>query len=122
MSNEQNNQVKLRVLQDSMRDLLGFVRMENAVLMDQGHLSLRGLYLQKMIVLKDLEEQAELLAQEQSDDNVVACLTLLQHVQKELKLNTVHHIEALKTKPSESHSDDQLTHDFDLHEWSGGQA
>lgn len=122
MSNVQNNQVKLHFLQDSMRDLLGFVRMENAVLMDQGHLSLRGLYLQKMIVLKDLEEQAELLAQEQADDNVVACLALLQHVQKELKMNTVHHIEALKNSASGVRHEDQPTHEFDLHEWSGGQA
>lgn len=122
MDTQINKQSKLHSLQDNMRDLLGFVRMENAVLMDQGHLSLRGLYLQKMIVLKDLEDQAELLAQEPSDNEVAQCLLLLQHVQKELKMNTVHHLDALKKDPLNVHQDDAGLHDLTCHEWSGGQA
>ena len=89
-----------RKLQSEMRDLLGFIRMENAVLMDQGQLTLRGLYLQKMMMLKDLEDQAELLADENSETDVVDCLRLLKQVHKELKINTVHHVEALKVKSS----------------------
>jgi len=92
-------------LQNEMRDLLGFIRMENAVLMDQGHLTLRGLYLQKMMMLKDLEDQAEALVDDNgSEGDILLCLQLLKQVHKELKVNTVHHIEALKTKSLETTS------------------
>ncbi len=94
MKHETQNRVES--LQRSTRDLLGFVRVENAVLMDQGHLTLRGLYLQKMILLKDLEERAEALSQEKSDEDIAECLLLLRQVQRELKINAVHHLEALK--------------------------
>ena len=103
---KQQDQNRIVSLQNNMRDLLGFVRMENAVLMDQGRLTLRGLYLQKMILLKDLEEQAEDLAHERSDIDIAECLILLSQVQKELKVNTVHHLEALKNKSAHLRDDD----------------
>ncbi|MGB1077292.1 MAG: hypothetical protein ACPG05_03215 [Bdellovibrionales bacterium] len=103
MNNDQNN---IEALQNNMRDLLGFVRMENAVLMDQGYLSLRGLYLQKMVMLKDLEEQAEDLAQENSDKDIAECIRLLSKVQKELKVNAFQHLEAIKSNASNASSDE----------------
>ncbi len=102
-------------LQSHIRDLLGFIRMENTVLMDQGQLTLRGLYLQKMIMLRDLEERAESLSQEKSDSDVAHCLILLRQVQRELKVNTAHHLDALKTR-SVSYSDHKIEQFNDLYE------
>ena len=119
MSNHQN---RIDELQKNMRDLLGFVRVENAVLMDQGHLSLRGLYLQKMIMLKDLEEQAENLAEEKSDQDIAECIHLLSKVQKELKINAFQHLEALKSGSSDM-SVDELPEAWSAHsKREGGMA
>tara|TARA_A200000113_G_scaffold46977_1_gene38380 strand:- start:182 stop:547 length:366 start_codon:yes stop_codon:yes gene_type:complete len=111
-------------LQHDMRDLLGFIRVENAVLMDQGNLSLRGMYLQKMMMLKDLEDQAESLADHNSDEDILECLMLLKNIHKELKVNTVHHIEALKNKTSTNDisNRDDLFDDEDGHQYTGGWA
>ncbi len=119
-------QNKITELQNNMRDILGYVRMENAVLMDQGYLSLRGMYLQKMIVLKDVEEQAESLANEQSDQDIAEYLTLLSKVQKELKINAVQHLEALKanapSSKAESWADERADLLMQQSEFKGGTA
>lgn len=118
------NQNKINELQENMRDLLGYVRMENAVLMDQSYLSLRGLYLQKMIVLKDVEEQAESVASEQFDRDIAEYLTLLSKVQKELKINAVQHLEALKnnvpSSKAESWADERAESLMQQNEFKGG--
>ena len=119
MTNDQNN---TEALQKNMRDLLGFVRMENAVLMDQGYLSLRGLYLQKMVMLKDLEEQAEELAQEKSDQDIAECIRLLSQVQKELKVNAFQHLEALKSNTSNASSDEYGEFLMQQDNFKGGTA
>ena len=123
MIKPQNN---INELQTNMQDLLGYVRMENAVLMDQGYLSLRGLYLQKMVILKDVEEQAERLAEEQSDVNIAKCLTLLSQVQRELRINAVQHLEALKSNippnRADSWADERAELFMEQNEFKGGSA
>jgi len=86
-----------RFLKD-VRDLLGFIRVENAVLSDEGHLSLQGLYMQKMVMLKDLEEKAAILAERDSSTLIDHGLGILSDVQKELQANTAQHIHALQNK------------------------
>ena len=88
-----------------VRDLLGFIRVENAVMSDEGHLSLQGLYMQKMVMLKDLEEKASELIEHDSNALIDHGLGILSDVQKELQANTAQHIYALKNKTKGNNSE-----------------
>lgn len=81
-----------------VRDLLGFIRVENAVLMDEGTLSLKGLYIHKMMMLKDLEETATDLVERDDSELLSEGIALLFKVQKELNENAAQHLRALSQK------------------------
>lgn len=82
---------------EQARDLLGFIRVENAILMEDGDLSLTGLYIQKMMRLKDLEEKVEEWAAcpESGKPKLERGLNLLANIQKELQQNAGQHLAAL---------------------------
>lgn len=81
-----------------VRDLLGFIRVENAVLMDNGSMSLSGLYMHKMMMMKDLEETATDLISKEDNDLLNEGVALLVQVQKELNENAAQHLRALSQK------------------------
>lgn len=87
-----------------VRDLLGFIRVENAVLMDEGTLSLKGLYIHKMMMLKDLEETATNLVDRDDSELLSEGIALLFQVQKELNENAAQHLRALSHKTSQKNA------------------
>lgn len=82
---------------EEARDLLGFIRIENAILMEDGDLSLSGLYMQKMMRLKDLEEKVEhwAIRPKTNARHLDTGLHLLSAIQKELQHNAGQHLAAL---------------------------
>tara|TARA_Y100000034_G_scaffold127726_1_gene181101 strand:- start:564 stop:929 length:366 start_codon:yes stop_codon:yes gene_type:complete len=91
------------------RDLLGFIRVENEILADDGHLSLNGLYMRKMMMLKDLEDKATALAKKSDSDVVTEGIALLFQVQKELNTNAQKHLEILSRKNAHGTSKGDLS-------------
>ncbi len=111
--------IALRQFRARARDLLGLIRAENAVLQAEGQVSLEGLYLHKMAVLQDLQEQAQDLASAmQGDDTgplhynrqlqgVMADIQLLQAAMTE---NTQHHLHMQFTDTSDDYPGDRQWH------------
>lgn len=88
-------QVDMKRFYTTARDLLGFIRVENQILEAEGSLTLRGLYMQKMAFMKDLEEELELLLTNEGEADVVEGVILLKNIQAELQKNTRSHLSAL---------------------------
>lgn len=93
----QNKGHNLRRFYKNARDLLGFIRIENEILAQEGELTLLGLYMQKMAFMKDLEEELETISLTSKTDDVTEAVILLRNIQEELKKNTKGHLASLNT-------------------------
>ena len=109
----------LRQFRARARDLLGLIRAENAVLQTDGQVSLEGLYLHKMAVLQDLQEQAqELAAAMASDENspmsynrqLQGVMVDIQLLQAAMTENTQHHLHMQFTDTQDEYMGDRQWH------------
>lgn len=91
---------KIRQFRRQARDLLGLIRAENAVLASDGQLSLEALYLYKMAMLRDLDLNAQHIADLMQSNGTPPTRSMqmlvqdLQNLREALNENTAQHLQS----------------------------